>query len=219
MFSVLRTRLLCGTAAERMPLTRLNEVGFVGRVGTASNPRNIAPVITSNVINGSKTISFDCISRKAAAIAVHATAIANTKNAENEIAAFLKIEISEDPRADQEIPIGRGLTTFKITMFPSVRPEVNPITARFARRMRVGGAVSANELAKNIHSLYLKRTPVILECMGDAALGVVSHGLGIFNQRVGSHNMVAYLRMISGKANDGADIVKMEFQLSEKESD
>jgi len=187
---------------------------FTGRVGTNSNPRSIAPLITSNVLNGERTISFTCISRNAAAKAVHASAIANVKNVK-ETAAFIQPTIAHDVKpGDKEIT--RGLTPFRITVFPDARPIISAESVRFTRRTKVSSSVDHEELARLIHVSYMKKTPLILECMGDKATGIITQAIAVFNERVQSHDMVTFVNMISGKSPEGSEIVKMEFQLFEK---
>ena len=216
MLSRFRSRLLCAaeTTVGVEPLTRVHVGEFVGRVGTATNPRNVAPVITSNVLNGNRTISFTCISRVAAAKAVHAAAIANTKNL-MEMGAFVKPSISGEIIADKG-EVGKGLTPFRITVFPAVRPDVSGERARFVRRTRISANVDHEELARNIHASYLRKTPLILECMGDKAMGIITQAMALFNERVQSHDMTAFVHVVSGKSQEGTELVKMEFQLVEE---
>lgn len=217
MFSLLRSRLLCAADAAfgTEAIKEISTEAFVGRVGTATNPRMVAPVITSNVLNGDRTISFTCISRVAAAKAVHAAAIANTKNIK-EIAAFVKPEIIAGIKADKG-ELGRGLTPFRITIFPSKRPVVSDERARFVRRTRVSSNVDHEELARNIHGSYLRKTPLVLECMGDKAMGIITQAIALFNERVQAHDLVAFVHVVTGKSKEGTELVKMEFQLLEQE--
>lgn len=217
MFSLLKSRLLCAAALEPRAFTRLNGADFAGRVGTASNPRKIAPVILSNVLNGNMKIEFDCISRNAASKAMHAAAIVNAKNVQD-MGVFVRPAILPDLPA---IDGGKseGLTVFKIAMFPDVRPHaVSDEAIRFTHRIRVSATVDHNELAKNIHSVYMKKHPLVIECMGDKAMSIVTHAIALFNQRVESHDMVAFVCLKSGTAPDGTEIAKMEFQLFERAS-
>jgi hypothetical protein len=62
----------------------------------------------------------------------------------------------------------------------------------------------------------MKKTPLILECMGDKAMGIITQAIALFNERVQAHDMVTFINMISGKSTEGSEIVKMEFQLFEK---
>lgn len=191
----------------------MNGSDFVGRIGTSTSPRSIAPIITSNVLNGDKSISFTCISRNAAAKAIHAAAIANTKNVKDQ-AAFFKPEIAHDLETDKG-PIQKGLTPFKLTFFPFARPQTLTIDPR-VRRTRVSASVDHEDLARNIHSSYLRKTPLVLECMGDKAIGIVTQSIALFNDRVKSHDMISFVQIVSGKSQEGTDIVKMEFQLFEE---
>ena len=217
MFSAIRSRLLCAAPAmETGTFTRMNGAEFVGRVGTQSNPRSLAPVITSNVLNGDRTISFTCISRNAAAKAIHAASLANTKNSAKEMGAFFKATIATDLDMKVGDEIGKGLTPFRITLFPSPRPVASPESSRFLRRTKVSASVDHEELAKNIHMSYLKKTPLVLECMGDKAIGIITQSIALFNERVKSHDMVSFVQIISGTSKEGTDIVKMEFQLFEE---
>jgi hypothetical protein len=213
MLGILRSRFFCSAAAET-PFTRLNGAEFVGRVGTSSNPRAVAPVITSNVLNGGNTISFTCVSRQAAAKAVHAAAIANTKNIKP-VAAFFKPEIANDLNFEKS-PLTKGLTPFKLTFFPSIRPEPIKEGQKDFRRSRISATCDHEDLARNIHISYLKKTPLVLECMGDKAMGIITQSIALFNERVKAHDMVSYVQIISGKSPEGVEVVKMEFRLFEE---
>ena len=215
MFSLIRSRLFCVAPSATEVLTNSHKVPFTGRVGTNSNPRSIAPLITTNVLNDERTISFTCISRNAAAKAVHAAAIANTKNVQK-TAAYIMPTIAPDVKPEGG-PLTKGLTPFRITVFPDNRPEApSAETVRFTRRTRVSAAVDHEELARNIHTSYMKKTPLIFECMGDKAMGIVTQAIALFNERVPAHDLATFVHIISGKAQDGSDIVKMEFHLVEK---
>ena len=215
MFSLFRSRLLCAAeAAVGVENTaRLNLGEFTGRVGTATNPRMVAPVITSHVLNGNREISFTCISRIAAAKAIHASAIANSKN-ETKFGAFVRPEIAKEIVADKG-ELGKGLTAFRVTVFPRERPVNSDDRSRFSRRTRVSANVDQEELARNIHASYLRKTPLVLECMGDKAMGIITQAMALFNERVQVHDMVAYVRVVSGKSSEGTELIKMEFQLME----
>jgi|LauGreDrversion4_2_1035121.scaffolds.fasta_scaffold215301_2 hypothetical protein len=213
----MRSRLFCSApplGAETLSSLRQGQV-FTGRVGTSSNPRSVAPVITSNVLNDERTISFTCISRNAAAKAVHAAAIANTKNPDK-TGAYILPTIAPDLKPEGE-SITKGLTPFRITVFPEDRPgAISAEAIRFTRRTRVSASVDFEDLARNIHISYMKKTPLILECMGNKAMGIITQAIATFNERVQSHDMATFVHIISGKADDGAEIVKMEFQLVER---
>jgi hypothetical protein len=217
MLNFIRPRLFCGVvgAAETATSSIRANQPFTGRVGTSTNPRSIAPIITSNVLNNDQTISFTCISRNAAAKAVHAAAIANTKNIQT-TAAFIVPSIAPDvkPEGGQ---LTKGLTPFRLTIFPDTRPQApSADSVRFTRRTRVSANVDHEELARNIHISYMKKTPMIFECMGDKAMGIVTQAIALFNERVQAHDLATFVQIISGKAADGSDVVKMEFQIVEK---
>ena len=218
MFSLIRTRLFCAqpsVGVEAISGIRDGSSKFTGRVGTTSNPRSVAPIITSNVLKDERTISFTCISRNAAAKAVHAAAIANTKNPQR-TGAFILPTIAPDVTPEGG-SISKGMTPFRITVFSEDRPTGPSSDAiRHTRRTRVSASVDHEELAKNIHLSYMKKTPLILECMGDKAMGIVTQAIAIFNERVQAHDMTTFVQIVSGKAPDGADITKMEFQLVER---
>lgn len=216
MFSLLRSRVLCAVPMEAPAFTRLNGAEFVGRVGTNTDPRKLAPVITSNVINGNKAITISCISRNAASKAMHAVAIANTKNPDASLVCYCRPMISDSKEeADLELA-KRGLTCFKLAMIPDVRPKRSVDSVRFTHRMKVAASVDHNELARNIHTSYMQGKPLILECMGDRAMSVVTHAIALFNQRVQSHDMVSYTQIITGRSPEGTELAKMEFQLFER---
>jgi hypothetical protein len=175
----------------------------------------LAPVVTSNVLNGNRAIDFTCISRNAAAKLVHAVAIANTKNVQ-ETCAFVKPMIAADLDV-KEGQIARGLTPFRISIFPGARPAPLSVdSSRFMRRTKVSANVDHEELAKNIHSCYLSKTPLLLECMGDKATAIITQAMALFNERVKSHDIVAFVSFSSGRSSEGTEIVTIQFQLSEE---
>ncbi len=187
---------------------------FTGRVGTASNPRTLAPVITSNVINSGKDISFTCISRLAAAKAMHAAAIANVKNMEKGRQAFVRVALISD-LLPKEGMVAKGLSSFRVSMLSEERPCVFEKSFE-SRRTKIAATTDYMELAKNLHISYLRKTSVILECMGDKSLGVIAHSLACFNEKVTSHELLAYPTLVTGQSADGSVIAKLEIQVIEK---
>ncbi len=125
----------------------------------------------------------------------------------------------KDLKPDNANTVPRTLTPFELSIFPSPRPRDLSEAGRFVRRTRVSANVDHEELAKNIHMTYLRKTPLVLECMGDRAMGVITHSIALFNERVKAHDMTAFVSIISGVSKDGAEMVKMEFQLVEEPKD
>ena len=219
MLSFARARLFCAASnSTAEAVSAIPTSGFTGRVGTGSNPRSLAPVVTSNVLNGDRAIDFTCISRQAAAKLVHAVAIANSKNVQDS-AAFFKPTIASDLEV-KDGKIAKGLTPFRLSVFPGSRPAALTLEkSRFTRRTKVSSNVDHEELAKNIHSCYLSKTPLMLECMGDKATGIITQAIALFNERVKAHDMVAFVSFASGRSAEGTEIVKIQFQLSEEPKD
>ena len=216
---LLKSRRLCSATAESLSNAAVQATGgFTGRVTTQSNPRSLAPIVTSNVLNGNNPISFTCIGRAAASKLVHGVAIANTKNV-MEQAALFKPTILKDLKPDNANTVPRTLTPFQVSVFPAARPRDLSEAGRFVRRTRVSANVDHEELAKNIHMTYLRKTPLVLECMGDKAMGIITHSIALFNERVKAHDMSAFVSIISGVSKEGTEMVKMEFQLVEEPKD
>ena len=46
-------------------------------------------------------------------------------------------------------------------------------------------------------------------------MGIITQAKALFNERVQVHDMVAYVRVVSGKSSEGTELIKMEFQLME----
>ena len=213
MFALLRPRLFCAVAAEAQFTP--SAPGFTGRVTIQSNPRSLAPLVTSNVLQAENEIKFSCIGRAAASKLVHAIAIANVKNVKDH-GAFFKPTIMKNFKPDREKEIPKTLTPFELSVFPSTRPLALSEQGKFVRRTRVSANVDHEELAKNIHMTYLRKTPLVLECMGDKAAGIIAHSIALFNDRVQAHDMAAFVSIVSGVGKDGTELVKMEFNLKEE---
>lgn len=213
------TRVIQRFCSQAASATSLEAAPFVGRVGTGSNPRSLAPVITSNVINGQKNISFTCISRFAAAKAFHAAAIANVKNQDKDRCALVKFSLIEDV-LPKEGMIAKGLSSFEVAMLSEERPITDTPSSKVdrnvSRRTRIASTTDYMELAKNLHQSYMRRTNVILECMGDKSLGVIAHSLASFNEKVATHELLAYPMITHGKAMDGTEIAKIEIHIVER---
>ncbi len=130
--------------------------------------------------------------------------------------AFFRSSIAADLKLDNGQESTRiKLTPFRISIYPSLPPRDALQSAHNVRRTRVASNLDVEELAKNIHMSYMRRTPLIVECMGEKAMAIIGHAIALFNARVKAHDMSAFLRVTSGKAADGTDLVKMEFQLVE----
>lgn len=214
MLTHLSRRLFCSAAAEIQSATISRTVNSLFRATTHSNPRILAPIVTTKVVREGVSIDFDCIGRAALSKALHAVAICNVKNPGDQV-AYLKPSIAKDLKMDGEREIARGLTPFKLSLFPSLPPR-SPLESHNVRRTKVSSNLDAEELAKNIHMCYMRRTPLVLECMGEKAMGIIGHAIALFNDRVKAHDMAAYLSVISGTSADGSELVKMEFQLIER---
>jgi stage V sporulation protein SpoVS len=207
---------MCATpATSASPVT----ADFIGRVGVSTNPRSVAPVITSQCLRENKDISFSCISRLAAAKAVHAAAIANVKNMDSGKQALVRIN-SIQSLVPNEGQMTRGLSAFKITILAEDIPSAPETEGRRrSYRTKVGVATDYLDLAKKLHHSYMNKNNVILECMGDKSLGVIAHSLAVFNEKVTTHELLGYPRMASGKAQDGSDIALIEVQVIERGRD
>lgn len=214
MLSRFGRRFFCSVAVETQAVNPARTINSSFRSTTQSNPRTLAPLITTRVVREGSTIEFDCIGRAALSKALHAVAICNAKNPGDQI-ALLKPMIEKDLKMDNDRPIARGLTPFKLALFPSMPPR-SPLESHNVRRTRVSANLETEELAKNIHMCYMRRTPLVLECMGEKAMGIVGHAIALFNERVKGHDMAAYLSIIGGTSSDGTELVKMEFQLVER---
>jgi uncharacterized metal-binding protein len=214
MLSLIRPRLFCAAAEPLQAASKIAET-FSGRSTTQSNPRVLAPVVTQKVLRDGNSIDFTCLGRAAASKLIHAIAIANAKNVE-ENRAFFKPAIAHGLKMDDGTNHKKVLTPFKISLFPQTSPRSFLESAHMVRRTKISAMEDHEELAKNIHLSYMRKTPLVLECMGERAMGVITHSLALFNDRVKAHDMSAYVNIITGKGPDGSDIVKMEFQLVEQ---
>ena len=202
-------------AAEAAVFTSDVSQKFIGRVSTQSNPRVLGPVVTQQVLRDGKTVDFNCVGRAAASKLIHAISISNVKNLEV-TRVFFKPKIAHGLKLDDGAGVRRGLTPFSITVFPGQAPRYLQETPHAVRRTKISAMEDHEELAKNIHLSYLRKTPVVLECMGEKAMGVITHSIALFNERVKAHEMTAYVNIITGKGPDGSELVKTEFQLVEE---
>jgi hypothetical protein len=214
MLSLFRPRLFCATAEPLQSAAKIRDV-FSGRSTTQSNPRTLAPVVTQHVLRDRKSVDFTCVGRGAASKLIHAVAIANAKNVE-ERRAFFKPLIAHGLKMDDGSNAKSVLTPFKISLFPETVPRHFIESGHMVRRTKISAHEDHEELAKNIHLSYMRKTPLVLECMGEKAMGIITHSIALFNDRVKAHDLSAYVHIITGKGPDGSDIVKMEFQLVEQ---